>query len=270
MKNFFRFFILLSEFKGSFHCLGVAVTWGLLQADWLDKKYAYIVVLLGTSLMTVLLIMTSYLIFLAHWWVPVAAPLSALYVAVIGCFFYHSYRLQRLAYFDGLTQVANRRYFDLHLARQMQHRGMLTLILCDVDCFKQYNDTYGHPAGDQCLKQVAFAILQACRRSDFVARYGGEEFAIVLPHTEAKRAGQVVDRILQQVRSLKLPHKTSKVADYITLSCGVAVVEITQRRLDQADWSCACLILEADKALYQSKQAGRDRFTLVNLDQSRD
>lgn len=246
--------------------LGVAVTWGLLQADWLDKRYSYAIAVLLIGLMTLVFICVSYMIFLAHWWVPVAAPLVALYTAVISCLCYHSYRLQRLAYFDGLTQVANRRYFDLHLAKQIQQKDVLTLILCDVDCFKLYNDTYGHQAGDQCLRQVAFAILQACRRIDFVARYGGEEFAIILPRTNADEAELVAAQILQQVRSLGLLHETSKAADHVTLSCGIATVDITYQRLEQADWSGACLILEADKALYRAKQAGRDRFMLANLD----
>ena len=112
--------------------------------------------------------------------------------------------LERLASLDGLSQIANRRCFDQQLAQEwkrLQREQLpLSLILCDIDFFKVYNDTYGHQAGDECLRQVAYTIHQAVRRpADFTARYGGEEFAVILPNTEATGAVRVAEKIRAQV-----------------------------------------------------------------------
>jgi diguanylate cyclase (GGDEF)-like protein len=245
--------------------VGVQVSWKMLQSNWIHKQLTYGAAIVGTLLVSGGLVASGYLVFLNGWWLPVAAPVFALNCAAISCFAYHSHKLQRLAYFDGLTQVANRRYFDLYLARHVHKKGRLALILCDVDYFKLYNDTYGHPAGDTCLQQVMLAIRHAVRRTDFVARYGGEEFALILPRSDIEDAALIAERIVNQVRELKLPHQASKAANYVTISCGVATVEINDQRLSCADWSGANLIAVADKALYRSKQDGRDRFTLDRL-----
>lgn len=166
--------------------------------------------------------------------------------------------LQRLATIDGLTQIANRRAFDEYLHREwkrsLREQTPLSLILCDVDFFKLYNDTYGHQVGDECLRLVADAIGHSVKRpTDLVARYGGEEFAVILPNTLAPGAVHVALSIGEQVRALKITHTKSQVSKYVTVSLGVATMIPT---LEQTE---ADLINAADRSLYQAKQAGRDR-----------
>ncbi|MBD2580031.1 diguanylate cyclase [Oscillatoria sp. FACHB-1406] len=159
---------------------------------------------------------------------------------------------------DSLTQVANRRKFDEYLlqewkrlARQQQP---LSLMICDVDFFKAYNDTYGHLQGDRCLQQVARCLHENVRRStDLVARYGGEEFAIVLPNTPLLGALYLSGTINEQIRLLNLPHSASLASDRITLSLGVATT-IPDPTLEPE-----ILIAAADRALYRAKTLGRDR-----------
>lgn len=167
--------------------------------------------------------------------------------------------LQRLATSDGLTQLANRRRFDEYLEfewRQLARKQEpLSLILCDVDFFKSYNDTYGHQAGDDCLRLVAAAIRDAGQRTaDLVARYGGEEFALVLPHTDVKGAACVAEEVRSKVNNLQIAHSGSQVSQYVTVSLGVAST------IPQHDRTPAMLIATADKALYQAKAEGRDRM----------
>lgn len=163
--------------------------------------------------------------------------------------------LQRLASNDSLTEVANRRRFDEYLdsewRRLAREQAPLSLILCDIDLFKSYNDTYGHQMGDDCLRQVAKAIARAVKRSaDLVARYGGEEFAVVLPHTETNGAIRVAEAIRSRVKALQIAHANSQ---YVTLSLGVAFT------IPSHESSPATLIAAADQALYQAKEQGRDR-----------
>ncbi|MBD1892658.1 diguanylate cyclase [Coleofasciculus sp. FACHB-SPT9] len=167
-------------------------------------------------------------------------------------------QLLRLATSDGLTGVANRHRFDSYLDscwHQMQaSNSALSLILCDVDFFKKYNDTYGHQAGDDTLRQVAGAIQQAVQRpEDLVARYGGEEFAVILPHTSLEGALQVAERIRLTVKALKIAHVCSEVSECITLSLGVATI------FPSSNFLPAMLIAAADEKLYQAKQTGRDK-----------
>jgi diguanylate cyclase (GGDEF)-like protein len=168
--------------------------------------------------------------------------------------------LQRLAYLDGLTQIANRRQFDDRLAiewRTMKrNQSPLSLILCDVDYFKQFNDTYGHQTGDDCLRQIASAIANAaCRSADLPARYGGEEFAILLPNTPLEGAVEVAKVIQTYIHYLEIPHRKSEVSLFVTLSFGVMSL------IPSEEVSFNQLLIGADKALYQSKIEGRDRIT---------
>jgi diguanylate cyclase (GGDEF)-like protein len=169
-----------------------------------------------------------------------------------------NHELQRLATFDGLTQVANRRRFDEYLqqewSRMLREQLPLSLILADIDCFKLFNDTYGHPAGDDCLRQVAQIIQNSAKRSiDLSARYGGEEFAVILPTTDLEGAVQVAREIQLGVKRLAIAHRTSKVDRIVTVSLGVTTTVPTQSK------SPEMLITAADKALYQAKAEGRDR-----------
>lgn len=167
--------------------------------------------------------------------------------------------LQHLAERDGLTGIANRRRFDdsfeLEFLRAQREQRPLSLILTDVDFFKRYNDHYGHPQGDECLRKVAAALEAASfRPSDLAARYGGEEFAILMPNTDAAGAMAVAERIVDEVRTLKLPHAASEVAQYVTVSVGVVTL-IPQYLHNSPD-----VIKAADVALYAAKHTGRNRI----------
>ncbi|MBD2453399.1 EAL domain-containing protein [Nostoc sp. FACHB-87] len=173
--------------------------------------------------------------------------------------------LQRLAASDGLTQVANRRCFDDTLNNEWQRlareQAYLSLILCDVDCFKLYNDTHGHLAGDDALRNVAQAISQIIKRpADLVARYGGEEFAIILPYTNAEGAIAVATEIQTHIRALQLPHPKSEVNQFITLSLGVATI------IPNHQSSPATLIAAADQGLYQAKAQGRNCIVQIDCE----
>ncbi len=167
--------------------------------------------------------------------------------------------LQNLAYLDGMTRIANRRRFDEQLQqewfRMKRLQLPLSLILCDVDYFKQYNDTYGHQVGDECLCHIARALTAAARRSsDLVARYGGEEFVMLLPNTSLAGAREVASMIRLNIQNLQLQHRNSEVGAYVTASYGVASM-IPDEHNDPAQ-----LLLRVDKALYFAKRSGRDRI----------
>lgn len=170
--------------------------------------------------------------------------------------------LQHLAGSDGLTLVANRRRFDEYLDQQFRlmarEKAPLSLILGDIDFFKSYNDTYGHQAGDDCLRQVARAISRSVSRpADLVARYGGEELAVILPNTHAEGAVQIAEKVRSEVKVLEIAHANSQISNCVTLSLGVAST------LPCDESSCAMLISAADKALYQAKSKGRDAVRLA-------
>lgn len=170
--------------------------------------------------------------------------------------------LERLATLDGLTQVANRRRFDEYLSQEWRRvareQQYLSLILCDVDYFKSYNDHYGHQAGDACLKRVAAAMRNTLKRpADLVARYGGEEFAIILPSTAMQGAIAVAQAIQKAIKLLRLPHIQSQISDFITVSFGVSSIIPTHNLRAET------LITTADEALYEAKKQGRDRIICI-------
>jgi diguanylate cyclase (GGDEF)-like protein len=162
---------------------------------------------------------------------------------------------------DGLTQIANRRRFDEYLlqewGRHIRMQQPLSLLICDVDHFKLYNDGQGHQAGDECLKSVAKAISQCYRAGDLVARYGGEEFAMVLPQTNRAGAVQVAERVRATVEAAALPHVESPVCGPVTVSIGVAC--ITPQPHGPTD--ARTLVEEADRHLYLAKRLGRNQVS---------
>ncbi len=169
-------------------------------------------------------------------------------------------KLEHLAGVDALTGIANRRRFEeiyvQEWRRAQRHGDVLSLALVDIDDFKGYNDTYGHQQGDDSLQAVAQALASTARRSaDLVARYGGEEFAVILPGLDQEEALDVAQRLHQAVAKLHIAHEASSVADCLTVSVGVATATRAPGRSGQE------LVARADKALYRSQIAGRDRVT---------
>lgn len=175
--------------------------------------------------------------------------------------------LQRLASVDGLTKIANRRCFDKTLEVEWQQMNRekqpLSLILCDLDFFKLYNDNCGHQGGDECLKQVAEILERNAQRAgDLAARYGGEEFAVILPRTDASGALRVAESIRSDLKAAAIYHPGSKVSKFVTLSMGVASA-VAGDRLSVEE-----IIGEADRSLYQAKLEGRDRIVCLNYSKS--
>ena len=173
--------------------------------------------------------------------------------------------LELLSQQDGLTGLANRRFFDANLGDQVaiarRYGRSLALVICDVDSFKAYNDHYGHQAGDECLKRVAAALRSCCRRTaDMAARYGGEEFAIILPETGLSDAVQIAEAAKDAVVQLQIVHEKSPTAPYVTISGGIAVL------LANGNSSAPQLIMEADRRLYQAKHLGRNRMVAARAE----
>jgi len=171
-------------------------------------------------------------------------------------------QLEAFSRTDSLLGIANRAYFqerlDLACAAAFRREQPMALLMIDVDHFKEYNDWYGHPAGDACLQAVAQAVQQAMVRStDMVARYGGEELVAVLPDTDVAGATTVAARVVEHVAALGLAHAASPVAPQVTVSVGVAA-QVPPGQRDSAS-----LVQEADAALYEAKAAGRNRWVLA-------
>ena len=171
-------------------------------------------------------------------------------------------KLEKLATIDGLTGVANHRrfleFYKLEWKRAIRNSRPISLILMDVDFFKMYNDTYGHQAGDECLRKIAQAIENSVKReTDLVARYGGEEFVAVLVETDAKGAETVAEKVSVELEKLKMVHEESSVSEHVTISMGLATT------IPKVDTDDSWLINKADNALYQSKKNGRNRITVA-------
>ncbi len=167
-------------------------------------------------------------------------------------------RLEILSFQDGLTGVANWRLYDQTLAREWAHgirnRAPLSLIVVDIDMFKEYNDHFGHLRGDESLKKVAEALQEVVTRStDLIARYGGEEFVLLLPDTSRKATLDIAERCRQAVFELSIPHPASNVGTVLTISAGVASMVPTEK-VDRSS-----LFATADKMLYQAKHNGRNK-----------
>lgn len=169
--------------------------------------------------------------------------------------------LHRMAVEDTLTGIANRRRFndviEDEIRRGRRNQSPLSLLMCDVDFFKRYNDHYGHQGGDDCLRMVGAVMREVFQRAgDLPARYGGEEFAVVLPGLNAEQAEQVGEKLRKAIADRAMPHKASDVAPYVTLSIGTATAMNWTAEVN-SDWFIAC----ADEALYKSKATGRNRVT---------
>lgn len=177
-------------------------------------------------------------------------------------------RLMRLSMIDGLTSIANRRQFDRTLAQEWlrgtRKKTQLSLLMLDIDYFKQFNDCYGHLEGDDCLKQVVRTIKQQLERPlDLVARYGGEEFVCVLPETDVEGAVHIAKCIINQMKKLAIVHEGSAVASYVTLSIGVICT------VPKAGYAINDFIDSADRALYHAKKAGRNGYEVGKLNAQR-
>jgi two-component system chemotaxis family response regulator WspR len=169
--------------------------------------------------------------------------------------------LQRLTNVDGLTGLSNRRYFAEYYATEwasaIRENTPVSILMIDIDHFKQYNDTYGHLAGDEVLKSVALSLKATFRRpKDLAVRMGGEEFVVVLPQTSAAELAILATKVVLAVEALNLPHLASPVADHVTISVGGAT------RMPEPDEFPFRLVEAADKAMYEAKRSGRNRAVL--------
>jgi diguanylate cyclase (GGDEF)-like protein len=174
-------------------------------------------------------------------------------------------QLRRLSAVDGLTGLANRRAFGEALEKEwrgaVRRNGSISLLMTDLDDFKQFNDAYGHLAGDEALRRVSKALAGAALRpADMVARYGGEEFVILLPDTGANEAALVADRLLLAVRRLAIPHEHSRGWQFVSLSVGLASAR-PARSVTANE-----LLDLADRMLYKAKNSGRNRVVTANLE----
>jgi diguanylate cyclase (GGDEF)-like protein len=172
--------------------------------------------------------------------------------------------LKKLAREDGLTGLANRRHFneilEAEIKRAFRTRQFLSLILCDVDYFKRFNDHYGHVAGDKCLQVIGATLLSTFMRAgDLSARYGGEEFAVILPETTPDNAVKLAEKLRQKIIAQSIPHAHSEASEVVSFSIGVVGAQVIRER--NAEW----FISAADKALYFSKENGRNRVTAAEV-----
>lgn len=186
---------------------------------------------------------------------------GALLGASYGMMQYTQITLKHLSENDGLTGIANRRYFDHTYknlwAEALRRREPISLIMIDIDYFKNFNDTYGHQSGDDALKTIAATIKKHLKRPlDIVARYGGEEFVLVLPNTSTSTASLLAAKIRQEIESLAIPNNASLANSVLTISLGLASTVPTLETTPES------LIHTADHALYQAKTNGRNRMEI--------
>jgi diguanylate cyclase (GGDEF)-like protein len=173
----------------------------------------------------------------------------------------HQYKLlDQLAYLDGLTEISNRRRFDevfpREWARSARNRTPFSLLMIDVDYFKQYNDHYGHAMGDLTLQKIAKTLAGVLRRpADLIARYGGEEFVMLLPETDAVGGKFIADHSLELIIELDIPHDFSQVAKMVSVSIGLVTINMDMDNKILPP----CFLEMADHNLYQAKQGGRNR-----------
>lgn len=165
--------------------------------------------------------------------------------------------LAHLAKVDGLTEIGNRRAFDEQLTqewfRSKREGKYMTLLLIDIDYFKQYNDTYGHPAGDKCLQRIAQCLTTSYRRhSDFCFRFGGEEFAVILYDTDIRSANSLVQNMMNNLNQLNIPHSHSEVSDRVTVSAGICDSRKDFKNPKE-------LLDHCDSLLYEAKHQGRNQ-----------
>lgn len=170
--------------------------------------------------------------------------------------------LKKISTIDALTGIANRRFFDEYSEKEwrraQREKHSFAVVMIDLDCFKSYNDTYGHQKGDECLKEVAEVIKNSMKRpSDLAARYGGEEFVLTLPETDKNGGYKLAEQLRQQIVDLKLKHEKNSCGNEITISLGVAA-EVAKPGMLFAD-----LIARADSALYQAKRSGRNKTVIL-------
>ncbi|CAN7761945.1 diguanylate cyclase [Paenibacillus sp. LjRoot153] len=171
--------------------------------------------------------------------------------------------LKSQALIDGLTGIANRRYFNKMFQKQLTKGEQFSLLLIDIDHFKMYNDTYGHVSGDECLKKVAVALQEEAENySGYASRYGGEEFAVIAP-IDVSVAIHLAERLILKIRSLRIPHDTSDTASFVTISCGLMV---SSQLICTIEANTHSMLEAADEALYQAKRLGRNRFSVFVSD----
>jgi len=178
------------------------------------------------------------------------------------------YDLRDKIHIDALTGIYNRRFMEDNLDRIIKSiartGGCLSVLMMDVDFFKRYNDTYGHSEGDTCLKTVADAIKESLSRPDDLAiRYGGEEFSVILPETDEPGARFIAGKILTNMREKNVPHEANDAAPCVTISIGVTT-GIVSREQSGDDY-----LKQADKALYMSKESGRNRYTYLGFEEEK-
>ncbi len=177
-------------------------------------------------------------------------------------------KLEQLLKTDPLTQIANRRHFNQRLLQAWQHgqeeQHPVSLILFDIDYFKFYNDYYGHPAGDQCLFQVAQTVHQTVRPANaLAARYGGEEFVILLPNANQQQAIALTEHLYSVIHQLGIPHQLSTINDTVTISAGIATLVPFPWQPETPELPPdPLLVQQADQALYTAKQQGRNQYVV--------
>jgi len=172
--------------------------------------------------------------------------------------------LTSIVHYDVLTGIYNRRFMEENLRRIIKlisrSGGVLSVLMIDIDCFKKYNDTYGHSQGDTCLRKVAEMIAGTLSRAeDFAARYGGEEFSVILPHADAPGAKMIAEKIIANIHKLGILHEKNDAADHVTVSIGITTGSV------QHGQTFNDYIKRADEALYMSKNNGRNRYTYLEF-----